>query len=96
MIKMINRDFTTGFSIFTVDTVAELDKLPNITNKGQDHLHTVPYCCIGSRAFVTSTSENYVLNGDQNKWLKTTGSSGGSGGSDYDIATDEEIRKIFS
>ena len=95
MLTTLYRDYTTGFSTFSVDTVAEIDKLPTVTGKGQDNLHTVYSCCAGSRAVVTSTSETYILNGDQNKWIKTI-SSGGSGGSGFDNwATNEDIDKMF-
>lgn len=96
MTKLISRDYNTGYSVFAVDTVAELDKLPTTTTKGQDHLNTVPFCCTGSRAIVTETSERYILNGNQNKWIKfTASSSGGGGGSSENWGTEEDIDKMF-
>lgn len=95
MVKMISRDYTTGYSVFAVDTVAELDKLPTTTDKGKDHLHTIPSCSVGSRAIVTETSGRYILNGEQNKWIKITSSSGGSGGGSESWATEEDIDKMF-
>ena len=77
MINMISRDYTTGYSVFAVDTVAELDKLPTTTDKGKDHLHTIPSCSVGSYVIVTETSDIYILNGNQDKWIKSTSSSGG-------------------
>ena len=94
MLSMIDRDYCTRFSIFTVDTVDELDKLPRIGTKGQDNLRNVDDCCAGSRATVTETSERYVLNGNQNKWIKITSPSGGGGGSES-WATEEDIDKMF-
>lgn len=95
MVEIISRDYTTGYSVFAVDTVAELDKLPTITNKGRDSLHTVNSCCVGSRAIVTETSDTYILNGNQNKWIKMTLSSGDGGSENYSIATTEDIDSLF-
>lgn len=79
MVKLISRDYNTRYSVFAVDTTAELDKLPTNSKKGKDDLSTIT-CCIGSRAIVTETSERYILNGNQNKWIKFTASSSGGGG----------------
>lgn len=95
MINMISKDYTTGYGVFSVDTVAELDKLPTTTDKGQDNLHTVNPCCIGSRAIVTETGDKYILNGNQNKWIKSTSSGSGGGGGSESWATEEDIDKMF-
>ena len=95
MVKMISRDYTTGYSVFAVDTEAELDKLPTTTDKGKDHLYTIPSCSVGSRAIVTETSGRYILNGEQNKWIKITSSSSGGGGGSENWATEEDIDKMF-
>lgn len=84
---------------FVVDKVSELDFLPKIGVKGQNNLSSVLSCNVGSTAFVTETSDSYVLNGEQNKWIKMTASSGGGGGdlpSGYEIASDTEVKNIFS
>ena len=94
MLSMIERNYGTRYSMFVVDTVDELDKLPRIGTKGQDNLRNVDDCCAGSRATVTETSERYVLNGNQNKWIKVTFSGGGGGGSEG-WATEEDIDKMF-
>lgn len=94
MLSMIDRDYCTRYSVFTVDTVDELDKLPRIATKGQDNLRNVDDCCAGSRAVVTETSERYILNGNQNKWVKVVSSGGGGGGSES-WATKEDIDKMF-
>lgn len=95
MVKMISRDYNTGYSVFAVDTEAELDKLPTTTDKGKDHLCTIPSCSVGSRVIVTETAGRYILNGEQNKWIKITSSSGGGGGGSESWATEEDIDKMF-
>ena len=95
MVKMISRDYTTGYSVFAVDTAADLDKLPTTTDKGKDHLHTISCCSVGSRAIVTETGDKYILNGNQNKWVKITSSGSGGGGGSESWATEEDIDKMF-
>lgn len=98
MVKLISRDYNTGYSIFAVDTVAELDKLPTTSTKGKDELYTISNCCTGSRAVVTETSDRYILNGNQNKWLKVSKSSGGGGGdlpSDWEFVDTSDIDNLF-
>lgn len=94
MIEMISRNYTTGYSVFVVDTIAELNKLPNVTEKGQDNLATIGSCSIGSRAVVTETSDRYILNGEQNKWIKDT-NTGGGGGASYITADPTDIENLF-
>ena len=93
MLSMIERNYSTRYSVFVVDTVDELDKLPRIATKGQENLRNVDDCCAGSRAFVSETSERYILNGNQNKWIKVASSSGGGGSESW--ATEEDIDKMF-
>lgn len=93
----INRiEYESNTCHFTVDTVAELDLLPKINTRGQGVLNTIPCCSVGSTAVVTETSERYILNGEQNKWLKITSSGGGGGGGeDYDFADESDIDNLF-
>ena len=93
MVKLLERNYSTGFSVFAVDTVAEIKNLPTTTTKGKEHLEPVGTCCVGSRAVVTETSERYVLNGNQNKWIKFIASSSGGGSENW--ATEEDIDKMF-
>ncbi len=105
MVNVIECKYETNFYRFAVDTVAELDLLPKINTKGKDILNTIGSCAVGSTAIVTENSDEYILNGEQNKWIKRVVSSGGGSGDSsgggtspetYDIATDDEIRNIFS
>lgn len=88
MIGMIHRDYTTGYSVFAVDTVAELTDLPTTSKGGIGELKNT-YCKIGSRAIVTATSDRYILNGSD-KWVIDVTASGGN----YAVATSEDIKGI--
>ena len=83
---------------FVVDKAAELNLLPRIGVKGQNSLSSILSCNLGSTAFVTETSDSYVLNGEQNKWIKMSNSSGGGGDlpSGYEVASDSEVENMFS
>ena len=91
MIGLIHRDYTTGYSVFAVDTVAELADLPTTSKGGVGELKNT-YCKIGSRAIVTSTSDRYILNGSD-EWVIDKNAGGGSG-SDIVFATNEEINSL--
>ncbi len=100
MVNVIMRKFETNIYRFAVDTVAELELLPRINTRGKDILNTIGSCAMGSTAVVTENSDEYILNGEQNKWIKKTVCSSGDSGSgstspEYDIATEDEIRNIF-
>lgn len=90
MIGMIHRDYTTGYSVFAVDTVAELSDLPTTSKSGVGELKNT-YCKIGSRAIVTVTSDRYILNGSD-EWV--IDKNAGGGGSDVVFATNEEIDSL--
>ena len=91
MIGLIHRDYTTGYSVFAVDTVAELADLPTTSKGGVGELKNI-YCKIGSRAIVTSTSERYILSG-ADEWIIDK-NAGGGGGSDIVFATSDDISGI--
>ena len=91
MIGMIHRDYTTGYSVFAVDTVAELSNLPTTSKGGVGELKNT-YCKIGSRAIVTSTSDRYILNGSD-EWVIDK-NAGGGGSGDYVVATSDDIKGI--
>lgn len=93
MIGMIHRDYTTGYSVFVVDTVDELAKLPTTSNAGRDSLYNVNGCRIGSKATVTTTSDRYILNGSD-EWVVDK-NVGGGGSADSSFATKEDIDKLF-
>lgn len=97
MLSLVKIDYETNVCKFSVDEVSEIDMLPRTTTAGQGTLTLISSCRPGSVALVTSTSEKYILNGKQDKWLKFTGSSGSGGGSgeDYDFADEEDIDDIF-
>ena len=88
MIGMIHRDYTTGYSVFAVDTVAELSDLPTTSKSGVGELKNT-YCKIGSRAIVTATSDRYILSG-ADEWVIDVTASGGN----YVVATSEDIKGI--
>lgn len=92
MIGMIHRDYTTGYSVFVVDTVDELAKLPTTSNEGKDNLSTIKGCSIGSKATVTATSDRYILN-DSDEWVVDK-NAGGGGSGDYVVATSDDIKGI--
>ena len=91
MINIISKNYNTNYCVFAVDSVSELDKLPTVTNRGKDNLATISSCTAGSRAIVTETSNRYILNGTQNKWILDKNSSWGA---NMDIATSEDINNI--
>ena len=88
MIGLIHRDYTTGYSVFAVDAVAELADLPTTSKGGVGELKNT-YCKIGSRAIVTSTSDRYILNGSDEWVIDVTASDG-----NYAVATSEDIKGI--
>ena len=88
MIGLIHRDYTTGYSVFAVDTVAELADLPTTSKGGVGELKNT-YCKNGSRAIVTATSDRYILNG-ADEWVIDVTASGGN----YAVATSEDIKGI--
>lgn len=88
MIGLIHRDYTTGYSVFAVDTVAELADLPTTSKGGVGELKNT-YCKIGSRAIVTATSDRYILSG-ADEWVIDVTASGGN----YVVATSEDIKGI--
>ena len=75
MINIISKNYNTNYCVFAVDSVSELDKLPTVTSRGKDNLATISSCTAGSRAIVTETSDRYILNGMQNKWILDKNSS---------------------
>lgn len=94
LINVMKKEYDTNVYHFAVDTSSEIDLLPKVNTCGKGMLNTIRSCAIGSRAIVTETSDRYILNGEQNKWIKISSSSGG-GGEDYDFATKEDIDNIF-
>lgn len=88
MIDLLSKNYTTGYSVFVVDTISELDKLPTTTSRGKDNLATISSCTAGSRAIVTETSDRYILNGTQNKWILDKNSSWSTSVS---VASNEDI-----
>ena len=88
MITIISKNYNTNYCVFSVDSVSELDKLPTVTSRGKDNLATISSCTAGSRAIVTETSDRYILNGIQNKWILDKNSSWGTSVS---VASNEDI-----
>ena len=91
MINIISKNYNTNYCVFAVDSVSELDKLPTVTSRGKDNLATVSSCTAGSRAIVTETSDRYILNGTQNKWILDKNSSWSTSVS---VASNEDILNI--
>lgn len=90
MIGLINKNYSTNYCVFAVDTISELDKLPTITENGKENLAYMFPCIVGSRAIVTETSERYILTG-QNKWVLDKNASWST---NLDFATSEDIKSI--
>ena len=88
MITIISKNYNTNYCVFAVDSVSELDKLPTVTSRGKDNLATISSCTAGSRAIVTETSDRYILNGIQNKWILDKNSSWSTSVS---VASNEDI-----
>ena len=88
MINIISKNYNTNYCVFAVDSVSELDKLPTTTSRGKDNLATISSCAAGSRAIVTETSNRYILNGTQNKWILDKNSSWSTSVS---VASNEDI-----
>lgn len=88
MINIISKNYNTNYCVFAVDSVSELDKLPTVTSRGKDNLATISSCTAGSRAIVTETSDRYILNGIQNKWILDKNSSWSTSVS---VASNEDI-----
>ena len=88
MITIISKNYNTNYCVFSVDSVSELDKLPTVTSRGKDNLATISSCTAGSRAIVTETSDRYILNGKQNKWILDKNSSWSTSVS---VASNEDI-----
>lgn len=88
MISLISKNYNTNYCVFAVDTVPELDKLPTTTKNGKENLAYMFPCIVGSRAIVTETSDRYILNGTQNKWILDKNSSWSTSVS---VASNEDI-----
>lgn len=88
MINIISKNYNTNYCVFAVDSVSELDKLPTVTSRGKNNLATISSCTAGSRAIVTETSDRYILNGTQNKWILDKNSSWSTSVS---VASNEDI-----
>lgn len=96
MVNILNKNYQTGVTCFVCDKAEELDKLPKIGVRGKDNLISVDSCAMGSTVVITETSDRYILNGNTNKWIKlSSGSSGGGGGESGELATNEDIDKMF-
>ena len=88
MITIISKNYNTNYCVFSVDSVSELAKLPTVTSRGKDNLATISSCTAGSCAIVTETSDRYILNGTQNKWILDKNSSWSTSVS---VASNEDI-----
>lgn len=99
MIGLISMDYQTRVAKFSVDTEDELNDLPRIGIKGKSPLDKIGSCNMGSTAIVTETSENFILSGNKNKWVKTYSPSSGDGGTelpeDWEEADKDDIDDLF-
>jgi len=96
----LQRNYTTRFCLFAIDSESDLDMLPTAERVGSGDLISSTYCCIGSRAR-GSDGTQYVLNGS-NQWIVYNGGSGGGGGGDYgpgpedaEEITDADLEALF-
>ena len=99
MVNLISKNYQTGVARFVCDTEAELEDLPKIGVAGKRNLCSVNSCNMGSTAIVTETSENFILSGNKNKWVKTYSPSSGDGGTelpeDWEEADKDDIDDLF-
>lgn len=101
MVSVIDVNYQTRCYRFSVDTVSDIELLPRVGVVGGGKLNTISSCCAGSTARQTSTGNLYILNGDQNQWIKVSSNTGGSGGTgsvlpdDLEYATNEDIDNMF-
>lgn len=97
MLSLVKIDYETNVCRFSVDEVSEIDMLPKTTTAGRGILSTISSCRPGSMAIVTSTSEKYILNGKQDKWIKlvSSGSGGGGSSSDWELVNKADIDSLF-
>ena len=78
-----------NYSEFVCDSDADIASLPTTANKE---------CAIGSKAYVPSTGNTYVLSGN-GAWVLSKYSGGSGGGGQYvpddEIATDTDINEMI-
>lgn len=83
MVGCVNYDTMLDVGSFYVDTIAELKKLPTLTDRGIGELSNMNEIKCGSKCICYENGEKYFLTG-RNKWEKYSSDSGGSGGGDDD------------
>ena len=91
--KLLRLDYNTRFATFSIDKESDVDMLPKMNSPGKGDLSPIGFISPGSKAIGTN-GVNYILNGDQDMWVKYNPSSGGNG-LDYKIATDDDINSLF-
>lgn len=100
MVWLLDRNYSTNYCVFSIDSVEDLKSLPKYNVAGKGILNTISSCCPNSKARCTN-GDTYALNGDTNEWIKYASSGGGSGGGstvvtpDLNYATDDDIKNLF-
>lgn len=93
----IEKNLTRTFLVTERADIDE-DKLPNNTTLGTNGLTKIDNdkVAIGSKAVCSADWTRWILTPD-NEWkeVPSSGGSGGSGDTDFDIITDEEIDDII-
>ena len=69
MVGCIDYNHTLDVSTFYADYIADLSKLPTMTEDGKEELKNVNICKVGSNCLCREDGELYFLTGD-NTWEK--------------------------
>ena len=67
MVGCIEYDERLDISSFYADTIADLDKLPTLTENGKEEIKNINTCKVGSSCLCREDGELYFLTGD-NTW----------------------------
>jgi hypothetical protein len=91
---IIDRNYTTKYAKFSIDTQEDLLFLPRIGIKGQGKLSTINEISQGSIAEGTN-GVNYILTG-QNEWIEYNKSGSNASGTNSCIANlEDELRPLY-
>ena len=91
----LNRNYTTRFCTFAIDSAGDIDMLPTSVRTGSGDLIRSTTCCKGSVARAVD-GKTYVLDGND-AWVeyKRSGGGGGGGGDDVEPIPDSQIDDLF-
>ena len=100
-VSLIEKNYSTNYCKFSYDNwTNDKDSIPTMNTRGKGILSTILSCSQGSLAIGTDGTMK-ILNGDSNEWVNyntsitSSGGNSGSGGTDLDIATKEEVNSVL-